>query len=89
MTSTGNFNEDVSLKIMQDFVIEIRLFDTHDEMSGANALHRDAAWKYVSKWIDLFLATEGALSVANDAELVEYNEIVDSDHKGCLVYIDV
>ena len=58
------------------------------EINGVDIEKREATYQYGSKCIDCVLATEGMLRKVKGCELTECSEIVESDHRRCLIDVD-
>ena len=48
----------------------------------------ESTYEHGSKCIDCVLTTEGILLKTKGIELIECSEIIESDHQGCLTYVD-
>ena len=85
----GCFNEDVSAKNMHDFVIETVSCEVFSELNHVELSNRDGTFEHGSKCINHVLGSEGFLNVVANIKLIEHNEIMDSDHRRCLVDLNL
>ena len=74
---------------MQRFMRENGLFDIHKVLNGDTADGKDKTFKSGSKQIDAVLATEEVLESLQDSLILDFKDIVDSDHRGFLFDLDV
>ena len=65
-------------------MIETRSNEVFSELNDAKLSNRDGSFECGSKCIDCKLVTEGLLNTVEDIELIKWNGIVDSDHRGHL-----
>ena len=85
----GDFNEDVNAKNIQEFVVEMGLYEVFGEVHEVDENDRDGTFECGTKCIDYVLVSEGMLNVVEGIELIECNEIVDSDHRGYLTDLNL
>ena len=85
----GDFNEDVNAKNVQEFVVEMGLREVFREFHEVNDNDRDGTFECGTKCTDHVLVSEGMSNVVEGIELIEYNEIVDSEHHRCLTDLNL
>ena len=85
---SGDFNESVKSDNIKSFMKETGLFDVFVDSNGVEESDREATCQHDSRCIDYFLATDGTLRNVQGCELIECNEIVESDHRGNLTDIN-
>ena len=74
---------------MQDFMIEMGSYDFLEEIHSTEKHQRDATLEYGRKCIDFVLATDDILRCTIVIELMECDNIVESDHRGNLINVDM
>ena len=85
----GDFNKDANAKNIQEFVVEMGLYEVFGEVHEVDKNDRDGTFEYGTKCVDYVLVSEGMLNVVEGIELIECNEIVDSDHRGYLTDLNL
>ena len=85
----GDFNQDVMNENIRKFLRENGLCDIHSELNESIDGLRDNAQEKGSKQIDAAFASEAALQVVTGSMLVDFNEIVMSDHRGFMFDVDL
>ena len=61
------------------------LHDVFHEMNDVEEGKRDPTCEHGSKCTDVALGSEGALKIAQGMELTDFNELIDIDHRGCVI----
>ena len=84
-----DMNEDINSKIIQEFMIELGLYHVFGEVNDVEEKNREATCRNGSKCTYFALRIEGVMKIVNMIELIECNEIVDSDHRGYLTDINL
>ena len=65
------------------------LHEIFREIHEVNDNDRDGTFECGKKCVDYVLVSEGMLNVVEGIELIECNEIVDSDHRGWLTNVNL
>jgi len=65
------------------------LIEVHGWVNEIDGNERDKTYEKGTKQIDAVLATEGLLNIIRGSKLVDYKEIINSDHRGFIVNIDI
>ena len=84
----GDFNEDVNAKDVQEFMVEMGLQEVFREIHEVNEDDRDGTFEYGKNVQITFQFSEGLLNVVEGTELIECNEVVDSDYLRCLTDVN-
>ena len=84
----GDFNDSTKSDNTKSFMNETGLHDVFAETNGVEEDKREATHQHGSECIDHVLATDRKLRNVKGRELVEYSEIVELDHRGCLTDVD-
>ena len=71
VVAAGDLSEDVFSNNAKQFMIELGLFDTHEEVSHTGKEKRDSTRACGTKCVDVVFASEGTLSVKVGIEPVE------------------
>jgi len=86
----GDYNQDVTSKEVTKFFESIGVRDVHQCM---NLVQKDEAldstYKHGSKQIDSIAATNGIMDYIEGCRLINYNEIIESDHRAFMIDVDI
>ena len=85
----GDFNQDIDSEQMQRFMRENGLLEIHENLNEVDYMQRDRTHKEGSKQIDAVLATDGIRQCMKGSLIVDFNNIVISDHRGFVFDIDI
>ena len=85
----GDINQDITHIQIQKFMQENGLFKIHQELTNEEETTRDRTYKNGSKQIDAVLGTEAIVRVAQGSKIVDFDEIIITDHRGFLIDLDV
>ena len=88
MIVAGYFNESECSVSMKIFMNETGLFDVFQEINGVEPDKRKSTHDNGRKCIDHMLSTEGTLCRITGMEIIECNEIMESDDRGFLTDVD-
>ena len=81
MIITGSWNESISTKTMENFYIELEVFEVH-QFINRDEEKRDATYAYGIKQIDGVVATLGIIQFVEGCELKDFNKVIEIDHRG-------
>ena len=84
-----DFNEDVSDNYVQEFMVEIELCEVFSQDHEVYKNNRYGTFELGIKCTDYSLGLEGIIRIVEGIELIEFNEIVDSYHRGCLTELNL
>ena len=70
-------------------MIEMGLLDVFSEVHDVEKKNRDGTFENGSKCIDIVLASEGMLEIVEGKKLIEWNKIIDYDHRDFLKDINL
>ena len=70
-------------------MIETGSYEVFSELNDDDVNNEDGTFNCGSKCVDYALGSEGLLNIVKDVELIEYNEIVDYDHRGYLTDLNL
>ena len=65
-------------------MIEMGMNEIFSEVNEVDENNIDGTFECGTKCIDFVLVSEGIINIVEGIELIECNEIVDSDHRGYL-----
>ena len=85
----GDYNQDISSKEITKFYEDIGVRDIHQSMNMRYCERSDSTYKHGSKQIDSIAATNGIMNYIEGCRLMNYNEIIESDHRAFIVDIDI
>ena len=85
----GDFNQDAEEEQMKRFIRENRLFKVHETLNKIEDAIKDKMHKTGSKKINAVLATEDVLRAIQGSILVDFKDIIDTDHRGFIFNLDV
>jgi len=86
----GDYNQDVTSREVTKFFEEIGVKDIHKTMNVINNNETlDSTYKHGSKQIDSIAATNGIMNYIEGCRLMNYNEIVESDHRAFMIDVDI
>jgi len=85
----GDYNQDIKSRDITKFFEEIGVRDIHTTMNVLNNDKIDSTYKHGSKQIDSIAATNGIMNYIEGCRLMNYNEIVESDHRVFIVDMDI
>ena len=74
---------------MQCFIRENRQFEIYEALNGETAKSKDKTYELGSKQIDTVLVTEEVLESLQGSLLLDFKDVVDSDHRGFIFDLDV
>ena len=77
-----------TLKMFEIF-FEMRLHEVFSEAHEVKKNHRNGTFEYGVKWIEHVLGSKVILNIEEGIELIECDEIVDSDNRGCLTDLNL
>ena len=83
----GDYNQDIRDNAMRRFFSEIGVTEIHSKINNVRMEQMDKTCKSGSKPIDSFAASAGMLEHIEGCMLLDYNEIVETDHRGYVVDI--
>jgi len=85
----GNFNQSLYLREIENFLISNGLFELHDLLNKYNSNNRDNTYIIETKYIDFVAATSGLINNIEGCELINYNQIIQSNHRGYLIDLNL
>ena len=85
----GDFNQDIKEDQIKRFMRENGLFEVHKTLNEIEDMVKDRMQEKGSKQIDAVLAIEDVLRTIQGSILVDFKDIVDTDHRGFIFDIDV
>jgi len=65
------------------------LFEIYEALNGETVESKEKTYKSGSKQIDAVLATEEVLELLQGSLLLDFKDVVDSDHRGFIFDLDV
>ena len=86
---TGDMNQDITSTTMQRFIRENGFYELHEEVNETDSLVRDKTYKNGTKQIDVILGTEPILQATRGSKIIDFDEIIITDHRGFLFDVDV
>ena len=84
----GDFNQNIDHPQIQRFMRENGLSDLHQEVTDSETYERDRTYKNGSNQIDAILATEFVSNAVRGSKMIDFDEIIITDHRGFLFDID-
>lgn len=81
----GDFNQGISEKAVRDFFEAIEVLDVHSKLNNVAITQLDKTFKQGSRAIDSIAASRGVMNYIEGSRLVNYSEIVESDHRGYII----
>ena len=84
---SGDFNQDILSERLQKLIRENGLYDVHWD-SNISIGRRDKTHMTGSTQIDAVLGSENVLQCTEGSKMIDFNEILISDHRGFLIDID-
>ena len=81
----GDFNQGISEKAVRQFYAEIGVTDVHSKINNVMIIQLDKTYKRGSRAIDSIAASSGIMEYIEGSKLVDYSEIVESDHRGYVI----
>ena len=84
----GDYNQDISSKEITKFHEEIGVRDVHKTINMIGETS-DSTYKHGSKQIDSIAASNGIMNYIEGSRLMNYNEIIQSDHRAYMIDIDI
>jgi len=85
----GDFNQDIDGDQMRKFMRENGLFEVHEMVNETDNYLKDRTQENSTKQIDAVLATEGVLQTIRESILIDFKEIIDTDHRGFIFDINI
>ena len=85
----GDINQDITYIQIQDFMRENGLYEIHQELTNEEDSARDRTYKNGSKQIDTVFGTESVVRVARGSKIIDFDEVIITDHQGFLIHINV
>ena len=85
----GDYNQDISSKEITKFYEDIRVRDIHQSMNMRYCKRSDSTYKHGSKQIDSIAATNEIMNYIEGCRLMNYNEIIESDHRAYMVDVGI
>jgi len=76
-------------KEIENFLINNSLFEMHNLLNGNEIIKRDNTCIISSKCIDFAVITSRVINFIEGCELINYNQIIESDHRGYLIDINL
>ena len=70
-------------------MVEMEMYEIFSEVHEVDENNRDGTFEYVIKCIDYVLGSEGIMNIVEGIELIEYNEILDSNHRSYLADLNL
>ena len=85
----GDFNQSLYSKVIKNFLIYNRLFEIHNLLNGDNLKNWDNTYVIGSKCIDFVPTSSGIINEIEGYKLINYNQIIQSNHRGYLFDINL
>ena len=63
--------------------------EVFSEVHEVDENNRDGTFEYGKKYAEYVLGSEGISNIVEGIELIEWKEIIDSDHRGCLIDLNL
>ena len=83
----GDYNQDIREKVIRRFYVDIGVCDIHGKINNIPLEQLDKTYKQGSKPIDYIAATAGVLDYIEECQLLDYNDIIETDHRGYMIDI--
>ena len=85
----GDFNEDENANNFQEFMVEMGLYEVFSEIHWVNENNRHGTFEHGRSFIDCALVSEGMMNTVEGINPIEWNKIVDSDHRSYLIHLNL
>lgn len=85
----GDYNQNIADKEVQKFHEDIGVKEIHVHVNKLKIEELDKTHKNGSKLIDSIAATSGIMEYMEGCELISYNDIVETDHRACVIDVNV
>ena len=85
----GDLNQDIVSREVQQFFNKLGIKDIHQQYNFIELDEIDNTYRDRSKYIDTIAASESILSFVEGCRLYEINEILDTNHRGYIIDIDL
>ena len=85
----GNFNQSLYSKDIEDFLICNEFFKLYNLLNSNDLNQRDNTYIFRSKCIDFIAALRGVINHIEGCKLINYNQIIQSDHREYLFDINL
>jgi len=82
-------NQDISSEPMQQFIRENSFYELHQELNKVEENKRDNTYKNGQKQIDVILGTEPILQATRGSKIIDFNEVIITDHRGFIFNVDI
>ena len=79
----------MSAKNIKEFMVGMEFDKVFSDVNEVDENNIDGTFECGTKWVDYFLGSEGKLIIAEVIELMEYNEIMNSDHRTYLINLNL
>ena len=83
----GDYNQDIRDRAIKRFHIDLGVSDVHSKINNIPSEQLDKIYKHGSKPIDSIAATAGVIDYIERCQLVDYNKIIEIDHRGFIVNV--
>jgi len=84
----GDFNQDIGSDRIQRFLCENGLYEVHREVNECEEQVRDKTYQSGSNQLDAVFVTRKVLRSIKGSKLVDFNDIILSDHRGFIFDMD-
>jgi hypothetical protein len=81
----GDYNQGINERAVQQFYAEIGVKDVHSKINNIEMNQLDKTYKKGSRTIDSIAASSGIMNYIEGSKLVNYSEIVETDHRGYII----
>ena len=85
----GDINQDINHHQIQKFMRENRLYEIYQEITNNESSDRDNTYKNGRNQIDAVFGTEQIVRVTRGSKIVDFDEIIITDHRGFMFNIDI
>ena len=82
-----DYNQDARETAIRRFYSEIGVVDVHSKVNNIEMAQMDKTHEAGSKPIDSIAATAGVLDCIEGSMLTDYNDLFETDHRGCVIDI--
>jgi len=85
----GDFNQDVTKERIVRFANENELEEIHQEYNFRDDIYRDATHARGQCQIDAIFASKGVLNCIKGSRIMDFNEVIITDHRGFMIDINI
>ena len=88
MIVLGDFNQDINNLVIEKFMRENKLCETHQKANNFEGIERNKAHLKGQNQIDSVFGTEKMIYHIRGRRMIDFNEMLPADHRGFLFDID-